>query len=70
MSVREYKGYKVEALGSFPMTVIKARGQGKVPKQLTGLFTTGEEANRAIDRYLAGLVKGKRNGSSKGSSTG
>lgn len=66
----EFKGYNIMHLGTFPMVEIKAKGQGKVPKPLTGMFTTQVEAQRAITGYLEGLKKGKRNGSTKGTSTG
>lgn len=65
MTKREYKGYMVEHLGTFPMVEIKMKGQGAVPKRLAGLFTTEAEAFRHIDGYLSSLKKGRNNGKAK-----
>ncbi len=66
----EYKGYRIESMGSFPMLEIKAKGQGRVPDSLSGSYTTQTEAIKAVDLSLAGLMKGKRNGKAKSTSTG
>lgn len=66
----DYKGYSIMALGTFPMVEIKAKGQGRVPDELLGLFTTNSFARHAVDMYLESLKKGKRNGETKDSSSG
>lgn len=65
----DYKGYRVEGLGTYPMVQIRAKGQGTVPNILNGVYTTNTEAFKAIDMYLNSLLKGKRNGKTKDSST-
>lgn len=65
MEPKEYKGYMVKPLGTFPMVQIKMKGQGAVPKSLSGLFTTETEAFRHIDGYLSSLKKGRKNGKTK-----
>lgn len=66
---RDYKGYNLGLAGNYPMVVIKARGQGIVPKPLRGLYTTFEQAELSVDTYLNSLKKGARNGSKKTKST-
>ena len=65
----EYKGYLIESLGTFPMLRIRAKGKGRVPDKLTGVYTTTTEAMRSVDFYLTSLMKGKRNGDPKSTST-
>lgn len=66
----EYKGYRVEGLGTYSMMRIRAKGQGTVPAVLDGLYTTATEAFKAIDMHLESLkTKGKRNGKTKDSGT-
>lgn len=52
------------------MYKIKAKGQGKVPSLLDGVFTTKSEASKAVDIYLESLKKGKGNGKTKGTASG
>ena len=66
----EYKGYKIEPLGTFAMGEIKAKGQGFIPSDLNGFYMTYEAAKRQIDAYLGSLLKGKRNGTTESTSTG
>lgn len=66
----EYKGYMIELMGSFPMFKVKAKGQGRVPDKLTGTYTSRTEAIKSVDLYLSSLMKGNRNGKTKGTSTG
>lgn len=73
MEKHEYKGYNLGLTGSFALVQIKAKGQGQVPNPLKGLYTSFATAERAVDQYLASLLKGKRNGkkpSTESSSTG
>jgi hypothetical protein len=65
----EYKGYRVEALGTFPMVKIQAKGRGTIPGKLGGVFTTTTEAFKAIDIYLNGMTKGRKNGKAEAPST-
>ena len=58
----DYKGYRVEALGTFSLIQVKAKGSGQVPKALQGLYTSYLEAHKAVDMYLEGLKKGKSHG--------
>jgi hypothetical protein len=69
-NVMEYKGYNLGAHNSFSMVVIKAKGQGTVPVPLRGMFTSQKNAISAIDNYLNGLKKGRKNGKTKDSSSG
>lgn len=55
-----YKGYRIEALGTFPMYKVQAQGSGPIPGYLFGTYTSFQQATRAVDRYLASLVKSKR----------
>lgn len=68
----DYKGYNVQALGTYPMYEIKAKGQGFVPETLLGVYLTRVDAFKQIDMYLASLLgKGKRkNESATNSSSG
>lgn len=69
-SIREYKGYRVESLGTYSLVKIKARGQGSIPDKLGGSYTSYTEAFKAIDIYLSSLMKrGKTSGKTEGSST-
>lgn len=65
----EYKGYMVVPQRGFPMMQIKSKGQGPVPKALEGLYTSRDQAHKAIDKYLVSLMKGKRNGKAKSTRT-
>lgn len=58
----EYRGYNLEMLGTFPVFQVKSRGQGPVPKALSGMYTTKTEAIKAVDMYLNSLKKGRSNG--------
>lgn len=67
----EYKGYNVTPTRGSAMLQVKAKGQGAVPDKLKGQYTSRNEAHKAIDQYLASLLKGKkRNGPAKSTSTG
>lgn len=66
----EYKGYRVEGVGTYSMMRIRAKGQGTVPDILGGYYTSQTEAYKAIDFYLNSLLKrGKRNATSEKSRT-
>ena len=68
--LREYKGYRVEALGTFALVKIKAKGQGSIPDKLSGNYTSYAEAFKAIDIYLNSLLKkGKARGTTENSGT-
>ena len=54
----EYKNYKIEN-GAFTYKVIKPKGKGSVPAQLRGMYTSTEEAKKAIDFYVEGDSNGK-----------
>lgn len=66
----EHNGYSIESLGTFSLVKIKNKGQGPVPKALSGYFTTVNEAKRFIDGYVDSKKKGSANGTSKDISTG
>ena len=67
----EYKGYNVVPARNAPMLQIKAKGQGMVPDPLKGHYTSRSQAHKAVDQYLASLLKGKKqNGKTKSISTG
>lgn len=56
-----YKGYNIQAIGTYAMYEIKAKGQGFVPEALIGGYMTKLDACKQIDMYLASLLnKGKR----------
>lgn len=55
-----YKGYRIEALGTFPMFRVMAVGSGQIPVALGGMYTTVPTAKQNIDNYLASLIKSKR----------
>ena len=65
----EYKGYMVVPERQGSMLRIKMKGQGPVPNPLQGVFTSRSEANKSIDSYLQGLLKGKSNGKTKSTRT-
>lgn len=54
----EYGNYKIES-GAFTYKVIKPKGKGSVPAQLRGMYTSIEEAKKAIDFYTEGDNNGK-----------
>lgn len=65
----EYRGYNLgPAMGN--AVQIKAMGQGRVPKALSGLFTSYGEARNHVDNYLNSLLKGRKNGKTKSARTG
>lgn len=70
--LEEYKGYNLGRTNSAMLISVKARGQGMVPKPLQGMYTSMGQAKKAVDSYLASLLKGKKVGSksTKGSGTG
>lgn len=55
----EYKGYKIEADGSFGYKSIKPIGRGSVPVKLRGLYTSAIFAQKDIDAHLE---RGGKNG--------
>lgn len=55
-----YRGYRIEALKTFPMFKVQAVGSGQIPVALDGVYTSFPMAQRGIDLYLASLVKSKR----------
>ncbi len=70
-NLQEYKGYNLGLMSSHPLVSIKAKGQGKVPATLSGMYTSMGSATQAIDSYLNSLKKGTSNGkTSKSTSTG
>lgn len=68
--MKEYNGYNIHQLGTFPMVEIKAIGSGPVPSPLRGVFTTVTMARKAVDSYLANKEKGPQDGKTKGSGKG
>lgn len=60
----EYRGYKIEGDGTFGYKHIKPIGKGSVSKVLQGAYTTGAEAEKAIDNFLK-QKEGTSNGSTK-----
>ena len=46
-----YGGYRVEPMGTFPMYIIRAEGQGRVPDVLSGMYSSVPEAKKGIDAY-------------------
>lgn len=65
----EYKGYNLGLTGSYALVQIKAKGQGTVPVPLRGMFTSFNDAHKAVDGYLNSLMKGRKNGKTKDSGT-
>lgn len=66
----EYKGYNLGLTGNFALVKITAKGQGMVPKPLSGFYTSTGHAEAAVDHYLNSLKKGSRNGkTAKGTNT-
>ena len=61
-----YKNYRIEPLGTFPMYKIMGPGSGPVPTSLIGTFTSTMNAQVAVDMYLDSLKKGKSNVKKKG----
>lgn len=49
---QEYKGYNIVSTPVYTMKSIKPIGKGSVHKELTGLYTSASEAEKAIDRFL------------------
>lgn len=54
---QEYKGYLIEADGTFGQKTIKPVGKGSVHMSLRGTYTTVAFAQRAIDLYLGQKVE-------------
>lgn len=54
----EYKNYKIEK-GAFTYYNIKPLGKGSVPVQLRGMYTSTEEAKKAIDFITEAKLNGK-----------
>lgn len=63
----EYQGYNITGGHYGSNYMIKAKGQGKVPKDLIGFYTNKVEAMKGVDRYLQSLKKGKRSNAKKAS---
>ncbi len=55
-----YRGYRIEPLGTFAMYRIRAQGQGQVPAELSGHYTTEQLAKKAVDSSLQRLVKRRK----------
>lgn len=53
----EYKGYLIEADGTFGQKSIKPVGKGSVHMSLRGSYTSVPFAQRAIDLYLSQKVE-------------
>jgi len=53
----EYKGYEIVGDGSYGYKSIKPIGRGSVPKQLRGLYTTAQFAQKDIDAHIEGSGK-------------
>ncbi len=49
----EYNGYKITNAECYSLKVIKPVGKGSAHKELTGLYTSTGEAEKAVDRFLA-----------------
>lgn len=64
-----YNGYRIEALGTFAAYKIMPPSSGSIPAELSGVFTTVYEAEKAINRSLNSLKKGKRNVEKEGRAT-
>lgn len=58
-----YNGYTFHLLNGSPLVLIKNPGQGPVPKNLRGVFTTKQLAIEAIDRHLS--TKENKSGKAK-----
>lgn len=58
----EYKGYKIQADGTFSMYTIKPTGKGSIPKELRGRYTSYLAAQKQIDAYVKAKGKGTTNG--------
>lgn len=65
VKIQEYKGYNLGLTGEFALIRIKAKGQGKIPNQLKGLYTSFKSAENAVDSYLNSLKKGANYGKAK-----
>ena len=52
-----HKDYRVVMDGSFPLWLIKPKGQGQVPASLRGSYTSTSEAIKAIDSLPAKKTK-------------
>lgn len=59
--MEEYKGYRIQADGTFSMYTIKPVKRGSVPKELRGRYTSYLSARNQIDAYLKGRGKGDSN---------
>lgn len=55
-----YKGYEIKPLGTRSSLTISFHGNGTIPKQLMGEFTSYAIAKEAIDRSLNSLKKGRK----------
>lgn len=55
-----YKGYRIEALGTYPMFRIRSGAQGGIPNALDGIFSTAKLARAHIDGYLNSLTGRKK----------
>jgi len=62
-NMEEYKGYRIVSDGT-NLKRIRAMAQGKVPKDLEGLYTNTSFARLAIDRVV-GTKETKKNGKTK-----
>lgn len=60
MDTNTYKGYRIEALGTYPMFRIRSGAQGGIPNALDGLFSNPRVARQHIDNYLGSLLGRKK----------
>lgn len=65
----EYREFKVNGDGKFGYVFITHNGSGKIPKALSGMFTSYPEAQKAINKYLSDNKRIKKNATTA-SSTG
>jgi hypothetical protein len=59
--MQEYKGFKIQADGTFSMYTIKPVGKGSIPKELRGRYTSYLAAQKQIDAYVKTKGKGNTN---------
>lgn len=64
----EYKGYRIVKHKQPMFKAIQTVGPGKLPNDLSGTYTNGQFAMRAIDTYLA--TKGTNNAKATSSRRG
>ena len=56
----EYRGYRIEPIGTYPLFRVIQKGSGVVPKSLGGTFTSLGSARKQVDMQLQSLCKGRK----------